>query len=310
MSSELKILGEEKMIHGYPKVFNLGHKAIVNLFADPVLVEEKVDGSQFSFVFDETGTLHCRSHHNDLDLDDPDKMFRQAIEVVRELSPELHPGWIYRGEYLSKPKHNTLAYDRVPKHNIVIFDIETAPQCFLPHSVKMLETQRLDLECVPWLSEDVYESWDALKELLDRPSFLGGQKVEGIVIKNYEKISILTGHVLMGKYVSEAFKEIHKKDWKDRNPAGRDIKQKITDALRTEARWNKAIQHLEERGELENDPRDIGPLLKEINKDVLAECKDEILEMLFRWGWKDISCGITRGFPEWYKERLAQGAFK
>ena len=102
------------MISGYPKVFNLGHKAIENLFADPVLVEEKVDGSQFSFMLDETGALHCRSHHNDLDMDAPDKMFRGAAKIVRELSPELHPGWIYRGEYLMKPKHNTLAYDRCP----------------------------------------------------------------------------------------------------------------------------------------------------------------------------------------------------
>jgi len=298
------------MISGYPKVFAVGHKAIQDLFADPVLIEEKVDGSQFSFMLDEQGILHCRSHHNDLDLDVPDKMFRLAIEVVRGLSPELHPGWIYRGEYLAKPKHNSLAYDRVPEKNIVIFDIETAPQCFLPPIVKLSEAIRLGLEVVPVLAHDPFDSWEQLRELLDTTSFLGGQKIEGIVIKNYEKISPLTGHVLMGKYVSEAFKEVHKKDWKDRNPAGKDIKEKIIEAFRTEARWNKAILHLAEQGELENDPRDIGTLLKEINKDVLAECRDEILEMLFKWAWKDISRGITRGFPEWYKERLAQEAFK
>ena len=33
----------------YPKVYNLGHKAITDLLLDPIIVEEKVDGSQFSF---------------------------------------------------------------------------------------------------------------------------------------------------------------------------------------------------------------------------------------------------------------------
>jgi len=298
------------MISSYPEVFNLGHKAIQDLFADPVLVEEKVDGSQFSFMLDEQGMLYCRSHHNDIDLEAPDKMFKNAVKIIQELSPELHPCWIYRGEYLSKPKHNILAYDRVPEKNIVIFDIETAPQCFLPPMSKQHEAERIGLESVPILAATSFGSWEQFKELLDTTSFLGGQKVEGIVIKNYEKISRLTGHVLMGKYVSEKFKEIHKKDRKDRNPAGRDIKPKIIEAFRTEARWNKAILHLAERGELENDPRDIGGLLKEINQDVLAECKDEIQEMLFKWAWKDISRGITRGFPEFYKERLAQGMFE
>lgn len=33
----------------YPKIWNVGHAAVATMFDHPVLVEEKVDGSQFSF---------------------------------------------------------------------------------------------------------------------------------------------------------------------------------------------------------------------------------------------------------------------
>ena len=42
--------------HSYPSIFALGHRALAELFLDPVVVEEKVDGSQFSFgLFEENG---------------------------------------------------------------------------------------------------------------------------------------------------------------------------------------------------------------------------------------------------------------
>jgi hypothetical protein len=35
--------------HSYSSIYALGHKALAELFMEPVLIEEKVDGSQFSF---------------------------------------------------------------------------------------------------------------------------------------------------------------------------------------------------------------------------------------------------------------------
>ena len=37
------------MIHSYSKVYQIGHKVIRDIFNDEVLIEEKIDGSQFSF---------------------------------------------------------------------------------------------------------------------------------------------------------------------------------------------------------------------------------------------------------------------
>ena len=297
----------------YPKIYAHGNRAIAELFLDAVLVEEKVDGSQCSFgkdQFDKPG-LFFWSHHKELDLDAPDKMFNKGVEYVKSVEDQLIPRHIYRGEFLQKPKHNTLAYDRVPENNIVIFDIEDGfDGNFLGPREKKALAKKIGLECVPMIAHRAYSSWEELKELLDRESFLGGQKVEGIVIKNYDRLSVLTGDTLMGKYVSEAFKEIHQSDWKERNPGAKDIIGQIIEKFRTPARWQKAIQHLRDRGELTDSPKDIGALLKETNQDVLAECREEILDILWKWAWKDIGRGVTKGLPEYYKERLAEEAFE
>ena len=52
-------------------------------------------------------------------------------------------------------------------------------------------------------------------------------------------------------------------------------------------------------------PQDIGPLIAEIKRDIQEECGAEIRALLFRWAWPHIERQATRGFPEWYKRRLA-----
>jgi hypothetical protein len=113
----------------------------------------------------------------------------------------------------------------------------------------------------------------------------------------------------MGKYVSEKFKEVANKDWKDRNPTGKDIIELITEKYRTPARWNKAIVHMKEECTYSGTPADIGTLIKMIPEDILKECKDEIMDALFAHFWQFIRRGVTRGFPEYYKEELAKTAF-
>jgi len=114
----------------------------------------------------------------------------------------------------------------------------------------------------------------------------------------------------MGKFVSEAFKEKHKVDWKEGNPGQNDIVTKIVNGFRTGARWEKAIQHLREAGKLEGSPRDIGALIKESRNDLESECGEEIKQMLYDWAFPQISRRCTSGLPEYYKERLLQSAFE
>ena len=296
-------------LHSYSSIYALGHAAAADVLADPVVVEEKIDGSQFSFGLLD-GELCCRSKGKQLILDAPEKMFAIAVEQVRELHAErgLRPGYTYRAEYLQKPKHNSLCYARVPMRHLILFDVDAGLESYLSPEEKRAEAERLGLELAPVLFVGRIESLDAIKVLLAAESCLGGTAPEGLVIKNYSRFGA-DKKTLMAKYVTEAFKEVHAGEWKKANPTGHDVIQGLIAQYRSPARWQKAVQHLREAGQLEGSPRDIGPLFREVPADVLKECREEIMATLFAWAWPKVSRGITAGMPQWYKDELAQAAF-
>lgn len=295
-----------KHISSYPTVYALGHSAIAGLFNGEVVVEEKVDGSQFSMCR-EGGELSCRSKGKDLILDAPEKMFIKAIDTAQSL--DLHDGWVYRCEYLQSPKHNALQYARVPEGHLIVFDVCTGPETYLNPKEKEFEASRIGLECVPLMRCGMVPNFDEFGAFLEKESVLGGCKVEGVVIKNY---SLFTKDkkVAIGKYVSEAFKEKHQKEWKGSNPNRLDAVQAIIASLRTEARWRKAIQHLKESGVDVETPKAIGAFIREIQADVQKEESDYIREELFKHFWPQISRAVIRGAPEFFKSQLAEKAFQ
>lgn len=291
-------------IHSYPTVFALGHKAVTELLSGEIIVEEKVDGSQVSFGITD-GVLEMRSKSTQIDLDGPQDMFKKAVSTARDLVPMLTSGWVYRGEYLEKPKHNTLSYSMVPPGNIIIFDVMIGPETYLAPDTKRAEAFRLGLLSVPLLYQGVPLSLDTLKRHLETESCLGGTKIEGIVIKNYN-VFTPEKKIAVAKMVRRDFEEVHKEDWRQRNPTNADILIQLIERYRTEARWQKAAQHLRDNGTLQGAPQDIPALMREINEDVLRECEGEIKDILFKHFWKDLSRAVTRGAPEWYKASLAE----
>jgi RNA ligase len=298
-------------LHSYPSIYSFGHRMVIGLLEGPVYVQEKVDGSQFSFGLDGEGNVVTRSKGAEIFLETADKLFKGAVEYVHSVKDHLTPGYTYRGEVLYKPKHNTLAYDRVPNHNIVLFDINTGDECYMAYNDIVVEAQRLDLEVVPLLYAGSIHSADKLRAFLETQSFLGGQKIEGVVVKpiGYGLFGP-DKKALMGKYVSEAFKEIHGGEWKKNNPSNNEIVEKVALFYKTPARWNKAIQHLREAGAIEDSPRDIGKILKEIHTDTLKECEEQIKDELFKAAWPKIGRIITAGFPEFYKNELLNKQFE
>jgi hypothetical protein len=289
----------------YSTIFALGHRATAPLLEVPCIVEEKIDGSQFSFG-QLDGLLTMRSKGAEVRVGQGG-MFDKAIDSCVEVEFSLPEGLIFRGEYLSKPHHNILTYERAPDKNLIIFDVEKADGSFLDYPAKCAAAAMLGFEVVPRLYEGMV-TLEILQGLLDRESVLGGTKIEGIVIKPLGyNLWGTDKKVLMGKYVSEAFKEKHQKEWKaDNKPMVVDL---LVAELRTEARWAKAIQHLREAGQIQGSPRDIGPLIKEVNQDIEKEEVDYIKKKLFQRFWPEIKRQLTHGLPEWYKERLLEGAF-
>lgn len=294
-------------ISSYSSVYAIGHKAIAELFSGPVTIEEKIDGSQFSMCRKD-GVLSCRSKgKDDLIISAPEKMFAKAVEVADSLP--LHDGWVYRCEYLQSPKHNTLEYGRIPANHLILFDVATGLESYLDYDSKKIEAERLGLEVVPLLHWGTVANFNELAGFLDRESVLGKAKIEGFVVKNYNLFTP-EKKVAVGKYVSEDFKEKHGVEWSSKNPSPADFIQTLTDSLKTEARWNKAIQHLRDAGQLTGSPKDIGALLKEIQADTEKEEADEVKDRLFTHFWPHIKRGIIAGFPEFYKRQLAESAFK
>jgi hypothetical protein len=288
----------------YSSPLAVGHRHLEKLFDGPVVVQEKVDGSQISFGLVD-GALEMRSRGVMLNLADAG-MFSAAVAAVERVKDKLVPGYVYRGEYLAKPKHNTLAYDRVPANHIALFDIEdtnAGSAYFLDPKTVATYAEILGFDVVPTYFEGVVEEGAPLPDI-DRVSFLGGQKIEGVVIKNYAHLTP-DKKVTIGKIVSEKFKEVHRGAWRAANPTRGDVVESLIAGLSTPARFAKAVQHLREAGTLVNAPQDIGNLIVEVQADIKKECAEEIAGTLIAHFMPKILRGIVRGVPDWYKAELA-----
>lgn len=295
---------QEYRISSYSDIYAVGHKALADLFSGPVVVEEKIDGSQISFG-KRDGQIFCRSKGVQIVIDAPNDMFRRGVEAILSLSDKLVEGLTYRGEYLMSEKHNALKYARIPDRHIIIFDIDRGNQDYMPYDEKKLFANQLGLEIVPLIYHGEIKSVEQLKELLPKTGVLGGDEPEGIVIKNYARFAP-DKKILMGKYVRPEFKETNAENWKKTNPGSSDIISELIKSYKTEARWLKAVQHLRDNGSLEQSPRDIGNLMKEVEADTLKECESEIKDRLFKWAWHQIARGTRGGLPEWYKNYLLE----
>jgi hypothetical protein len=300
-------------LHAFPKIWAIGQKNILELFMDDVEVTEKVDGSQFVFGNVE-GDLQMRSKGKEQHVGAIDKMFVKAADYVTMLhQKDLLPlGTAYYCEYLDRPKHNTLAYDHVPLNNLYLFGMSKEDGSFISHHATLKrEAARLAIDHASLLYYGPVDSVERLFDMLDTDSYLGNVKVEGVVVKNYHRDYMMGGMyipIMCGKYVSEEFKERHNKGWgKEHTTRGK--WEVYKQEFRTEARWQKAYQHLRDDGVLEGAPRDIGKLIKEIQRDIIEEEKQAIVDHL----WAEFSPDLLRtaiaGAPEWYKEKLANRAF-
>lgn len=302
--SELGEISPAKL-HSYPSIYTLGHGAVSELLLDSVVVEEKLDGSQFSFGIGDDGVLRLRSKSVQIHLENVPKQFAKAVDGVLSIKGWLRPGWTYRTEAVTSPKHNVLTYNRAPQAGFVVFDVNTGHEQYLRPQDKYLECQRLGLECVPLFFEGVVTSVEQLKSFLEKESFLGGPKIEGFVVKNYTRFG-KDKKALLGKYVSEAFKEKHGQEWGAARSPQKDIHERLKDRYVTPARWQKSIQRLRDADLLTNTPADIGPLLKEVQADFVKEELEDVQGFLWAWAKDEFFRSLARGFPQYYKTTLLE----
>ena len=295
------------MIKAFPKIFTLGQDYIKDIFKEEVEITEKIDGSQLDFGKIDN-ELYVRSKGKEIYIENVDKMFEEGVNYIVSIADKIPNNTIYYCEYLRVKRHNVLSYNRIPKNHIILFGVSdiTGTRFISKYNELKEFGDKIDIETVPLLYKGKIESIEEIEKLLDTESVLGGCKIEGIVVKNYNRKFLLGGQpipLMMGKYVREDYKEVHRKNWKGEYTS-KGKWDKFKEGYRTESRWRKAIQHLREKGELENSPRDIGKLLKEIQRDIIEEEKEDIKEFMWSVFGKEVLRYAIKGFPEWYKKEL------
>lgn len=293
------------MIPDYGKVYNLGSREVKDIFLLPgeIYIQEKIDGSQFSFMKNQNGKLLCRSRNRIIDIKAPG-MFKEAVESLLNILDSIPENRIYRSEYLRKPKHNHIEYQRIPKNHLILFDVENIED---KDELLNFFTKGLfeHLGFVIFQNTRLYTQDEVIKSIKNemlKPSILGGPR-EGMVIKKY----LPDGTIMKAKIVSDSFKEIsgHNKSRKKQSYK-LNIGDIISNDLRTESRWEKSLQHAKEDGEIEGYEKDIGTLIKYVFKDIEEECEEYCKDQLWNHYKKNIIKGASRGLAQWYKGKLNQ----
>ena len=169
----------------FPKIFTIGgHDYIRDIFDGPVEVTEKVDGSQFAFgVFD--GELMCRSKGKQQHVEQPDKMFEPGVEYLLSVKDHMEEGLVYYAEYLKGPHHNTLHYERTPRNHFAVFgimDTKNANVFMDSHTVLQFAAEAIGVDVVPLVYQGEIEQASEVLDMIERESYLGGAKIEGVVI--------------------------------------------------------------------------------------------------------------------------------
>jgi hypothetical protein len=304
-------MNETPGFHAFPKIFSVGTNYIAYLLDGDVEITEKVDGSQFAFGRRD-GVVRMRSKGQEIFKESPNKMFQAAVDRVvlmeEQGNPKITEGYTFYCEYLQKPRHNVLAYERTPKNNLVLFGVQRPDGSFCGVEDRNTAAALLGIDAVPVLHTGK-ATIDLLKVLLDTDSYLGGQKVEGVVVKNYGRPFLLGGQpiqVMAGKLVRDDFKEVMRTgQWRAEN-TGKGQWETAVEGYRTEARWQKAVQRLREAGTLTGSPQDIGPLIRSVRQDIVEEERREIEQLMWRCFHDDVLRKSIAGLPEWYKGQLMQ----
>lgn len=291
----------------HPKIERLS--LVPDILSGKTLIQEKVDGSQFSFGIDFSGDIFCRSKNKIIDLDNPENLFAPAVEYIKskesQIKFHLGPGDVMFAETLCRPKHNTIVYDRVPINNIMLF------AAYIGRNWASLDTLELgarefgvELISSKYLENPTFED---LQRMILQPSILGGM-MEGVVVKDYtrccphqQRYGILSP--MMAKLVRPEFSEMNHKNVDHRVGSNGQVKGVFMQYNNT-SRWIKAVMRMKEEGTYTGTLKDIGKLIPAIQKDILDEESTELGKQLLKIYMKDFQKQVTIGFVDWYKNQL------
>jgi hypothetical protein len=322
MEDENVSISDTKGIPAYPKIYNHytpeGKQVLAS--GGKFMVQEKIDGSQFSFGLVD-GEVVCRS--KGVVLDRNGGQFSKAVEHVHSIKQNLVPGRIYRGEYLRSKKHNVITYACEPHGNIVLFDVQL-PVTDYDTGVTTYKWVRddysiegiawaLDVDFAPYIIVDAKDAWktewDAstyFKELAQNWMPRLGGKVEGFVIKPVEPVTDKYGRTLFCKYVTDEFREVHS-DGKAKSPHKEyptiaELAHNIGADMCTEARFAKTVQAMRDLGVEFPNNKNIGRAVNHFVEDAWLEGRSTFMaavEAEIDTYRKQLTTAASKGFVQY-----------
>lgn len=249
---------------------------------DHIIVEEKIDGANFSFRYDAEKDQIC-SFSRRVELHPKNTLFgawewSQKLDK-KKIAEVLGNNLIMFAEWLAP---HTVKYPDKKYFNAYCFDImNTETEQYLPQEQVNKVVQDLGLSYVPVFYDGPFTSWEALASLVGRTE-LGGEYGEGIVIKNMTRLNDPDENFqFYVKIVGEAFKE--KKaigGWGmkmlDRKHE-KSVEQELTESVVTTARVRKLILKMVDEQELPINWKELDPrtIMRKLSNAVYYDCVKE-----------------------------------
>lgn len=246
---------------------------------DHIVVQEKIDGANFSIRYDEDrDEVISFSRNNILTFDNN---LRGAWQWVQKLNKDkvrevLGTNLILFGEWLVPHKVPYLddKYKNAYFYDVYNIELET----YLDQNKVKEIVSRLDLIYVPVFYDGPFISWKHLNEFVGRTD-LGGEYGEGVVVKNITKLGDSRNRVdFYTKIVGEKFLEKARISQADKSKMDERTRlQEIVKTVVTEARVSKLVYKMIDNGIIpENwDETNMSTIARNIGKDVYYDCVKE-----------------------------------
>ncbi len=257
---------------------------------DYIVIQEKIDGSNASFQYDEeTNTIKAFSRKKELGLRENLRGFWEWTQ--QKLRAEDYQGYnnirVF-GEWLVS--HN-VPYPQERYQNFYCYDLfNTKTGMYQDQSVVKIFCKDNDLIYVPILYSGEFQSWEHCLSFVGQTK-LGGEYGEGIVIKNMTKLNNPNNRLpFYTKIVGEKFQEKSKnKVKKPIDPdalALREYNIGLVESIVNTARVSKILHKLIDEGILREDwnELDMGIIARNINREVYNDCVKEENEIVLEVG--------------------------
>lgn len=249
---------------------------------DKVVLQEKIDGANFSIRYDEeSNSIKAFSRNKELDCQNTLRgawNFSQTLDVEK-VKEVLSTRYVFFGEWLV---HHTVKYPDDKYNKAYFYDVyDTVEERYMPYEFAISCSMKLGLTFVPVLYVGDFVSWEHVKEFVGTTR-MGGKYGEGVVVKNQTKLNNPNTRLpFYTKIVCDEFCET--KAHRDSKPvdmnkvAERQALQEKVETIVTSARVKKLVNKMVDEGILPEDwcEKDMGTIAKNIGKAVYYDCQKE-----------------------------------